>query len=158
MKNLRHTFIFLSSLLVVIFLIASCGMKQTVRYDQPILRQEIGYYEKAWVDPVVTYTDSILTIIRANRVDSFYVDKPVPSFQDHITTLAFEVTHPNCFTSVLLLDNDGYVLSVLVADELSQGHYKVSLQSSQISYVQEPAKRFFLKIDFCGFSVIEEIR
>ena len=143
---------------MILLSLVSCTKRETVIYNQPIMQAEIGYYEKAWVDPVVTYTDTIITIIKASRVDSFYVDKPVPDLHGNITTLAFEVKQPNCFTSVLLLDNDGNVLSVLVADELSIGQYKVSLQSSQISYVQEFDKRFFLKIDFCGFSVVEEIR
>ena len=143
---------------VLLLIIASCGTKQSLIYNQPAQKMEPGYYERAWVEPQVMYTDSLITIIKANRVDSFYVDKPAPRFIDNLTSLAFEVKEPNCFTSVLLLNNFGDILSVLVADELSEGHYKVTLNAAQISYMQLPAERFFLKIDFCGFSVVEEIR
>ena len=138
--------------------VVSCTKRQTVLYNQPSVYQEAGHFEKAWVDPQIRYTDTLITIIKASRVDSFYVDKQAPRFKDNLTSLAFEVKEPHCFTSVLLLNNEGKVLSVLAADELSIGHYKVTLNSSQISYVQQPAERFFLKIDFCGFSVIEQIK
>ena len=148
----------LSFSLLLLLLTISCGKRQTLIYNNPSLQQEIGYYEKAWVDPKIRYTDSLITIIKSNRVDSFYVEKEAPKFKNNITSLAFEVKKPHCFTSVLLLNNFGDLLSVLVADELSEGHYKVSLNSTQISYMQPPAERFFLKIDFCGFSVVKEIR
>ncbi len=157
MKSIKTKISSFILLLLLVFLFVSCGKREY--YNNPVFIEEAtSYYEKAWVDPKITYTDSLITIIKASRVDSFYVDKPAPKFKDNITSLAFEVKEPNCFTSVLLLNNFGDLLSVLVADELSEGHYKVSLNSRQISYMQLSAERFFLKIDFCGFSVIKEIR
>ncbi len=155
MKNYR---LFLLGVSFLLLLTVSCVKKQTLIYNQPTVHKETGYYEKAWVDPQITYTDTLITIIKASRVDSFYVDNQAPRFKDNLTSLAFEVKEPRCFTSVLLLNNAGKVFSVLAADELSIGQYKVTLNSSQISYVQLPAERFFLKIDFCGFSVVEEIK
>ncbi len=158
MKPLLKIVILTISFCLLLLMISSCGKKQTLIYNNPALQHGTGFYERAWVDPQIKYTDSLITIIKASRVDSFYVDKPAPKFKDGLISLAFEVKEPNCFTSVLPLDNFGNLLSVLVADELSVGYYKVTLQSSQISYVQPSAERFFLKVDFCGFSVIEEIR
>ncbi len=149
--------LFLLSILLIACMI-SCGKRQTLVFDQPSISQEIGYYEKAWVDPQIRYTDSLITIIKASRVDSFYVEKIAPKFKDNLTSLAFEIKESRCFTSVLLLNNFGDLLSVLVADELSHCHYKVTINRTQISYMQPPAERFFLKVDFCGFSVVEEIR
>ena len=157
MKTTKRHLSYFLLLLFIFSLCISCGKRQV--YNNPVYIEEASsYYEKAWVDPKITYTDSLLTIIKANRVDSFFVDKPAPKFKNNITSLAFEVKEQNCFTSVLLLNNFGDLLSVLVADELSIGHYKVSLNSTQISYMQLSAERFFLKIDYCGFSVIKEIR
>ena len=158
MRQMQKQLSFMFFCCFLVLLTVSCTKKQTLNYNLPVMPSELGYYEKAWVDPQIKYTDSLITIIKSARVDSFYVDKIAPKFKDNLTSLAFEVKEPRCFTSVLLLDNFGNLISVLVADELSIGHYKVTLQSSQISYVQLPAERFFLKIDFCGFSVIEEIR
>ena len=147
---------FIISALLLLSLVNSCG-KKTIIYDQPELIAETGFYQKAWVDPQIVYSDTLITIIRANRVDSFYVDTPEKDFNENIVTVAFEIYTPTCFTSVLLLDASGNLISVLAADELPVGHYKVSLTKSKITYMQPGAKRFFLKTDFCGFSVVEDI-
>lgn len=154
MKNLI-IIIITTSILITAFI--SCGKKQTLIYNQPELTPEIGYYERAWVDPQLIYSDSLLTIIRSDRVDSFFVEKPQKNFNEKIITIAFEVKEQYCFTSILLLDVKGNLISVLVSDDLSIGQYKVSFNPSRINYVQPDASRFFLKTDFCGFSIVEEV-
>lgn len=154
MKNLILLTIVIS-LLIAVF--TGCGKRQTLIYNQPELTPEVGYYERAWVDPQLIYTDSILTIIRSDRVDSFYVEKPQKNFNEKIITVAFEIKDETCFTSILLLDISGALISVLASDDLSFGQYKVSFNPSRINYVQPGANRFYLKTDFCGFSIIEEV-
>ena len=146
---------YLGIVFIVLTLTGCFGKKVIV--DHPELPQETGFYERVWVDPRIVYTDSILTVIQSQRVDSFLVDKPLKNFRDKIITVAFEVKEPSCFTSILLTDDRGKVLAVLAADELDRGQYKINLNRAGITIVQPDANRFFLKTDFCGFSITEEV-
>lgn len=154
----RYLLAFLVFITLALIYLTSCVKRPSLVYDQPELMSDTtGHYERAWIDPQIIYSDSIITVIRSEKIDSFYVKKPDNSFNEKIISLVFDIKEEDCFTSIFLLDNSGNVISVPVTDDLSYGQYKVSINPSRINYVQSNDNRFFLKSDFCGFSVIKEV-
>ena len=85
------------SFMVVLMSMSGCGKRQTVVYNLPEVH-EGGYYEKAWVEPEIIYSDTLYTIIRADWVDSFYVDRSENPLKALVPSLEFYVGQTECFT------------------------------------------------------------
>lgn len=133
-----------------------CGKRQTVLYDMPRPPQA-GYYEVAWVDPQIIASDSLYTLIRADRIDSFHVDKPSHLFERPAPSLTFTITQERCFTTVNLLNGRSEIVRALVARYLPKGYYKLAFNSGQLSIEDRQGESYYLKAAYCGFSVIEQI-
>ena len=144
------------TLIGLLLMASGCGKRQSIIYDQPELAQS-GYYEKAWVDPVIIFSDSLYTLIRSDRVDSFYVDQPNDPFEQMSPSIMFHISQENCFTTVSLLGNQSQVVRPLLARDLPRGYYKVTCNISRISEGLSPTGIYFLKAVFCGFPVVERV-
>jgi hypothetical protein len=83
-------------------------------------------WEYGWVDPVVVFGDELVTLVRAERVDSFpVVDKPDSLRNDF--SLAFEIIEGTCPVSINLYSADGLLAQPLLVQRLPVGVYRVSL-------------------------------
>ncbi len=133
-----------------------CGKRQTVVYDQPEVSTQ-GYYETAWVDPQILISDTLYTLIAARRIDSFYVDEPLNPLEPMAPAIEFHVDQAGCFTSVNLLDERSAVIRPLLARNLSYGYYKVTVNVSKISPWLSSTGTYFLKVEYCGFTVVERL-
>ena len=125
-------------------LLAGCGHGPRVSpgpaTPQPLL------YQRAWVDPVIVVSDSLYSLIRAARVDSFMVEhqSDLEHFED--ASLEFRVDGPACFVSVNVLDEQGRILRPLIARNLPTGFYKVTVNLEQFDRTESP---FLLKAAYC---------
>lgn len=136
--------------------VAGCVRKPAIVYDQPEVAPS-GYYEKAWIDPKIIFSDSLYTLIRADRVDSFYVNEPPNPNEEVASAITFQVRQDNCFTTVNLMDNQSRILSPLLAQNLPRGFYKVTCNVSRISSGLSSSGVYFLKAEYCGFPVVERL-
>lgn len=141
---------------VTLSIMAGCVNKPAVVYDQPEVAPS-GYYEKAWIDPQIILSDSLYTLIRADRIDSFYVAEPPDPEEEMAYAISFQVRQENCFTSVNLLDDRSRIIQPLVAQNLPRGFYKVTCNVSRISSELSANGVYFLKAEYCGFPVVERV-
>lgn len=112
-----------------------------------------GHYEIAWVEPQVLVSDSLYTLIRAERIDSFYVGQPSDFSSTEAPSVMFHVTDDECFTSVNLLNSTGEVIKPLLVKNLPSGFYKLTFHLSGLS-----EGNFYLRVDYCDSSVIQPFR
>ena len=120
-----------------------CGHK-------PSVSPESGdgvYYEIAWVDPQVIVADSLYTLIRADRLDSFVVDKPVLS---RGPSIMFDVTTAGCSVAINLFEATGSFVRPLFVQELDLGTYQLTLHLGLFDYQTLPPGKYSLRADICG--------
>ena len=132
-----------------------CGKRQTVVYDQPELPRG-GHWETAWVDPQLLLTDTLFTLIRTERIDSFYVDEPLP-LELQPTAIHFQVDATECFVAVSIVDDRGSILKPLIAQTLATGYYKFTLFPHQLDPRLRAATGLFIKAFYCGDTRLEPI-
>lgn len=133
-----------------------CGKRQTVVFDQPGMPQP-GYYEKAWIEPKILVSDSLFTLIKAYVVDSFYVDEAPDPGQTLAPAVEFSVGEDGCFVTANLVGDQGNLIRPLVAKNLGLGHYKITLNLGRLDPALSSTGVFYLKTDYCGFEVVEQI-
>jgi len=117
-----------------------------------------GQYEIAWVDPQIIVSDSSFTLIRAERIDSFLVDRSSDFSLTKAPSVMFHVTDNECFTSVNLLSSTGEVIMPLLVRNLSRGYYKLTVDVNRLPGECYRTDHFFLKAEYCGSSVTQPIR
>ena len=145
------------SCLLLALVVFGCGKRQTFdRFGTEI--SEGGYFETAWIDPQVVISDSLFTLIRAERIDSFYVDRPAYPVSATITSLTFHVDEQSCLTTVNLLNAAGEVIKPLLVRNLRPGYYKLTVDLSRFPQDRYPDTHFYLKADYCGSSVTQPTR
>jgi hypothetical protein len=143
-------------IVVSVLRISGCGKRQTVIYDQPEVSRQ-GYYETAWVDPEILISDTLYTLISAKRIDSFYIDEPLNPMEPMASAIEFHIDQGNCFTSVNLLDERSEVIRPLLARDLGYGYYKITVNVSKINPWLSSTGVYFLKVEYCGFAVVERL-
>ena len=143
------------SFMVVLMSMSGCGKRQTVVYNLPEVH-EGGYYEKAWVEPEIIYSDTLYTIIRADWVDSFYVDRSENPLKALVPSLEFYVDQTECFTWINLLDDQRRIIKPLLAKNLGRGFYKITCSPERVNIYDSPSGVFFIKADFCGYVVSQQ--
>lgn len=134
-----------------VLLIAGCGKRPTIIYDQPPY-PEGGQYEIAWIDPKLVFSDTLFTLIRSDRIDSVYVEKPDTSAW-LIPSVRFDVYESECNVAVNLLDARFRVVMPLFVRRAPAGYYKLTFNRDRLSKGAEWSASYFLQVDFCGRSV-----
>ncbi len=131
---------------LILVVVGGCGRPPdlTRKQEAPV------YYEVAWVDPQIIIADSLFTLIRAARIDSFIVEEPViVSVKE--PAVSFRVTDENCPVTVNILDEkSARVRWPLLVKNLSTGFYKLTLDFSRTDYQTLPPGYYVLKVDNCG--------
>jgi hypothetical protein len=151
-KTLKIAVIICGSILISV----GCGKRQTVVYNQPGLSQE-GYYEITWIDPQVLISDPWYTLVRAERVDSFYVKEPSEIDDLSSKALEFTVAADQCFVNVNLLDDASRITRSLLAKNLSRGFYKLMFNAPRLAMDSLPPGNYYVRAEYCGFSVIQRL-
>jgi len=128
--------------------IYGCGGPKTVIYDQPSLAVT-EHYERVWVDPQILFSDSLVTVIRAARLDSIRLSS-VPPEQDKKAQIDFHVVSEHCNVVVNLADREGVTLTPLFIRSLGPGYYQLTVNSPLSLDEIRPLSQYLLKADYCG--------
>lgn len=143
-------------LISVAILIAMVGCGKKTLYNMPAVEQT-GYYEKAWIDPAVVLEDEWYTLLRSDRVDSFYVEiKPGENLQ-MAPAIEFQVSQFECLTYVNLMNGHQKIIRPLLVKNLKFGYYKLTFNIGRLKKEEIPAGDYFLKAEYCGFTVIADL-
>jgi hypothetical protein len=137
-------------LIAMVLLVVAVGCGRDTVQVMPEPEQPQVRYELAWVDPQIVMGDTLFTLIRAARVDSFVVTGPDTAAGAESTPLVFEVTPPGCFVAVNLVDAAGRVYLPLLARNLGPGHYKLSLNRRRLTPPAGGASPVMMRALVCG--------
>lgn len=132
----RRNFLFLTGLLILF--VSGC-IKRPAVYNQPEIAK--GIWEKAWVDPEIIMSDSLFTLIRSDRVDSFYINNPLSA--TGIKSLEFTISDSICFVYVKLENDVQGTITPLLAHKFPAGFYK-------LTPTKKAGEILKLRADICG--------
>lgn len=141
---------------IALLVIGGCGKRPMVNYSMPEIPNS-GYYELVWEEPQVLVSDSLYTLIRSHRIDSFYVETPRDPFGPSDRTLIFGITDDACFVAINLYDARGKISRPLLVRNLARGFYKFSVDLGKLYSGNTSNRASFLKADVCGFEVSSKI-
>jgi len=143
-------------LISVAILIAMVGCGKKTLYNMPAVEQT-GYYEKAWIDPAVVLEDEWYTLLRSDRVDSFYVEIKPGQNQQMAPAIEFKISQFECLTYVNLMNGHQQTIRPLLVKNLKFGYYKLTFNIGRLKREEMPAGDYFLKAEYCGFTVIADL-
>lgn len=143
-------------LISVAILIAMVGCGKKTLYNMPAVEQT-GYYEKAWIDPAVVLEDEWYTLLRSDRVDSFYVEIKPGQNQQLAPAIEFKISQFECLTYVNLMNGRQEIIRPLLVKNLKFGYYKLTFNIGRLKREEMPAGDYFLKAEYCGFTVIADL-
>ena len=139
--------------LILTVLLGGCAQ----RAPEPSGEQK-DYFETAWIDPQIIISDSLFTLIRASRIDSFPVDTPVIE-SITIPSVSFEVARGDCPVVVNILDEKSAgVIWPLLVKNLDPGFYKLTLDFSRIDFRTLPPGYYVLKVVNCDIPQMKLFR
>jgi len=143
----------LFAVLILVVILGGCAK----RPPSPPEEQK-DYFETAWIDPQIVISDSLFTLIRASRIDSFPTDTPVVE-SITIPSVSFEVARGDCPVVVNILDEKsaGMVWPLLVKN-LEPGFYKLTLDFSRIDFRTLPPGYYILKVVNCDIPQMKLFR
>jgi len=137
--------------LMVIALVMSlfgCGRRMSISEEQPVL-QDRSAYEIFWVEPQIVMSDSLITLIRSDRIDSAKAD-PSELIAHRPAAIDVCIQQPACNVSIGMYDSNLRLLRPLLVKDLTAGYYRLTLQFDRFREPALPPGRYFLKADYCG--------
>lgn len=132
-------------IVIVLTVLASCGRKVGPGAEQA----EVFPYETLWVDPQIILSDTLLTLIRADRIDSVLIDPTDPTFA-RSASVEIRIYGLPCNVSVNLLDAGGQLLHPIMVKNLPQGFYRLTVEFGRFSDPLLPPGDYVLQADYCG--------
>ena len=147
----------MSKTLLFIFLaVAFSGCGKKTLYNMPAV-DETGYYETAWIDPTVVLEDEWYTLLRSDRVDSFYVEFKPGDNRKLAPSIEFQVSKFECLTHVNLMNGRQKIVKPLLIKNLKFGYYKLTFNIGRLIKEELQPSDYFLKAEYCGFTVIADL-
>ncbi len=149
LSHMTKYFLIVGLIALSLLAISSCGHRHQVGEEQLESGQVISLWETTWVDPQVILSDSMFTLIRADRVDSFMVTNS-KQLSPKGPSISFTVRGQSCRALVSLLDARDRLIRPLLAQSLRPGYYKLTLDFSRCPYETIPRGQYHLKASTCG--------
>jgi hypothetical protein len=118
--------------------------------------EETVPYELAWVEPKILLSDSLFTLIRAERLDSFVVAYSEASTRP-ATSLVFEISSSTCPTRIGLFEPSGGLLQMFVDQSLPRGFYKFKFDRLRYAAPLIDAPYYYLTAEHCGQTTTNKI-
>jgi hypothetical protein len=147
MKTLRIAMVVLGALAAA----SGCGGgKRLIVDEKPTLVQE-GIYETLWVEPQIVITDSLITLIRADRIDSALI-KPSERGIERRSAVEIRIPLASCNVAVDLLDANLRIIRPLLLQDLRSGFYRLTLNADRFREPSLPPGRYFIRAEYCGRS------
>ena len=144
------------TLLLLFLAIAITGCGKKTLYNMPAVEQT-GYYETAWIDPAVVLEDEWYTLLRSDRIDSFYVEIKPGQNQQMAPAIEFKISQFECLTYVNLMNGHQQIIRPLLVKNLKFGYYKLTFNIGRLKRKETPAGDYFLKAEYCVFTVIADL-
>ena len=135
-------------LLCLVLSLSGCGRRVSISEEKPVM-QEVGLYEIFWVDPQIVVADSLITLIRSERIDSAMVE-PSSMTMNRPAAVELRIMQPSCNAMVDLLDSDLRLVRPLLMKKLGYGFYRATMNVDRFREPSLPPGRYFLRADFCG--------
>ncbi|MEW5795921.1 MAG: hypothetical protein AB1772_06125 [Candidatus Zixiibacteriota bacterium] len=138
----------ISLALTLVLSLVVCG-RWAQRPEDRTAMQEPGLYEIFWVDPQIIYADTLMTLIRSERIDSSRID-PAELSTHQPAAIAIRVYQSSCNVAVGLHDSSLRLIRPLLVRNLPAGFYRLTLHHDRFREPSLPPGRYFLKEDYCG--------
>jgi len=129
-------------------IVSGCGRKARIVEEKPVLL-EARLYETLWVEPEIIVSDTLITLIRSERIDSVRID---PSAVDINRPAAIElrIGEPVCNVSIGLLDSRLRLVHPLLVRRLPAGFYRFTVNVDRLREPSLSPGTYFVKADYCG--------
>ena len=142
--------------LVMFILISGCSKRQAVVFDLPVVPTD-GYYDIAWIEPEIVLSDSLFTVIRAERIDSIFVEGAPPGNELKDKSITFKINRQFCNSQFSLVNSAGQELLELWNRDLTFGYYKVNINPSGIDKKLFNNIEILFKVEFCQSQLIQRL-
>ena len=136
----------------LILYLSGCGGKGRPGEEYIVSGRSKGF-ETVWVDPQLILADSLVTLIKAGRIDSITVD-PSAAPNSRPSAIEIPVIDVECNVSVSLLDAEKQYLRPLMVQQLRAGYYKMTLNTDRLQIPALVAGNYFLRADACRFIIL----
>lgn len=140
--------------ITTVVIISSCSNKPKYVYDQPE-KPRTSNFETVWVNPEMIYSDSLYSLLRAERIDSIFVEKTVD--KDAVNSLAFHIPFASCYSNINLIDSRGDLVYPLFADNLIMGYYKLTYDFLRMDSSLAKSSGLYIKVSYCAKSITHKI-
>lgn len=160
MNRLARTMLIVLPGLILLSCRSGVNIPPHQRPEQPLSMKD-AVWQLAWVDPTVIYSDSIFTLIRAARIDSFLVapgklqpeipDLTVASAQRPVGKggIKFQIVDKACVVSAAL-QGGNVTISPDLPPDLTAGFYKLTCDLTGVGSRQFSPGPYRVRISFCG--------
>jgi len=135
----------------LILLFVSCGLGPKPIQDQPPAPTS-GFYDIVWVDPHIVYSDTLVTVIAAQKIDSVFIDNADEQFAELSPSIHFSTAGTGCLAVVDLMSRSGVVLQRLFAKDLPLGYYQLTINLDQLKKSELPSGQYLIKSRTCSGS------
>lgn len=132
-------------ILLLLALLAGCSHRRDIGGE---LSGSVQPLERVWVNPEIVFSDTLVTLIRAERMDSIIPDPGQKSAYEP-PSVEVQIVRPNCELTVNLHDANGNVLYPLMFRKLNPGFYRLSFEPRRFHLTPLLPGIYFLKATSC---------
>ena len=128
--------------------LVGCGRKASIVPEQNIIWQD-DKYETLWVEPQIVLADSLMTLIRSNRIDSILADQTTTARPGR-PSIEIRIYEPFCNVSVDLTDSKFRLVHPMLVRNLTQGYYQLTINLDRFDRLAFGLGEYYLRADYCG--------
>jgi len=132
----------------IIICLTGCGRKGGVGDEY---RPKPRLYNTVWVDPQIAFSDSLVTLIRADRIDSLKIE-PGEQPLSQPASVEIPVLESRCNVSVGLLDENLRMVYPLMVQNLATGYYRLTFNYDRLNAPVLLPGYYFIRAEFCDSS------
>lgn len=156
MKLIKNMFKTILLLIIISILMIGCGKKPSFVFDLPSIPTG-GYYETAWIEPEIIISDSLFTLIRAERIDSIFIEGDPPTSELMDRSITFKIDRQFCKSQFSLINSDGMILKQIWNKDLTFGYYKVNIKPSRLDKKLYGDINILFRVDFCQTQLTQRL-
>ena len=136
--------------LLALLLVSGCGQKPEPGEESRLVSK---LYHTVWVDPQIQFADSLVTLIRADRIDSLRI-QPGEEIPVQPASVEIAVFQPRCNVSVDLLNENLRMIRPLMLQNLGPGFYRLTFNYDRLNAPALLPGSYFLRAEFCDSTKI----
>ncbi len=125
-----------------------CGKKASIVPEQKVVWQD-HKYETLWVEPQIVLADSLMTLIRSDRIDSILADQTITARPGR-PSIEIRIFEPACNVSVALTDSDYRLVHPMLVRNLTRGYYQLTINLDRFDRLAFGLGDYYLRADYCG--------